>query len=82
MRVFSPSNRLSTVMAIFAAMVSLMAFGGELRAQSGTQDDTTEPEARQVVRTITNIAQAQWNFEGRVGTTTWNLFGRSGCLIL
>ncbi|MEM7688219.1 MAG: hypothetical protein AAF291_04290 [Pseudomonadota bacterium] len=47
-------------------------FSGEALAQDNAQDDTTGEESRPVIGTITNIATAQWNFQGRAARTTSN----------
>ncbi|MEO0461529.1 MAG: hypothetical protein AAF127_00230 [Pseudomonadota bacterium] len=49
-------------------LLPLGVLGGEALAQ----DDTTEQEAQQTLRTVENTATAQWNFAGRAASTTSN----------
>ncbi|MEO0870733.1 MAG: hypothetical protein AAFY19_02060, partial [Pseudomonadota bacterium] len=70
MRVFSPLMRLAV--ALILALLPIVVLGGEAHAQSNAQDDTTEQEARPVIRTITNVAEASWSFEGEAGSVSSN----------
>lgn len=70
LRVSSPLGRLAAALALVLLLCAV--FRGEARAQDATQDDTTGQEARPVIGTITNIATAQWNFQGRTASTTSN----------
>ena len=72
MRVFSPLRHASAAAALIIALLCLTMLGGELRAQDNAQDDTTESQARQVIRTITNTAEARWNFEGNPASSLSN----------
>ncbi len=70
LRVSSLLGRLAAALAI--ALLLLAFLGREALAQDNAQDDTTGEESRPVIGTITNIASAQWNFQGRAATTTSN----------
>ncbi|NQX95441.1 MAG: hypothetical protein HRT64_11090, partial [Erythrobacter sp.] len=70
LRVSSPLGRLAAALA--TVLLLCAAYGGEALAQNNTQDDTTGEESRRVIRTITNVATAQWNFQGRTASTTSN----------
>ncbi len=63
LRVASLPNRL--IAAFLFALLPLAVLGGEALAQSGTQDDTTRDQSRPIIGTITNTAEARWNFKGR-----------------
>jgi len=70
LRVTSLLGQLAAALAI--ALLLSAVFRGEARAQDGAQDDTTGEESRQVIGTITNVANAQWNFQGRAASTASN----------
>ena len=71
MRVSSPLGRhLAAALAIVLLLCAV--WNGEALAQNNTQDDTTGGQSRPVIGTITNVATAQWNFQGRAATTTSN----------
>ena len=53
------------IAAFLFALLPLAVLGGEALAQSGTQDDTTRDQSRPIIGTITNTAEARWNFKGR-----------------
>ena len=73
MKPLRDSSLLGRFAAALAIALLLLAFPGrEALAQDDAQNDTTGEESRPVIATITNIASAQWNFQGRGASTTSN----------
>lgn len=70
MRVSSLLRQWAAALAI--ALLLSAVLRGEALAQDNTQDDTTGEESRPVIGTITNIANAQWTFQGRAVDTASN----------
>ena len=70
MRVTSLPGRLAAALSL--VLLPFGVSGGEALAQENTTEQEAGPETGTVIKSITNIARAEWNFAGRAASTASN----------